>query len=93
MSKTKRAFSEVIKYVIIGGLGAVFNLILLYLFTAYIFGSEFWFVPGYIASAGVTTIIIFAWNFIGYKWWAFSDKPTKHPFSVIERFARRLFTR
>jgi putative flippase GtrA len=85
VSANVKTAKQFVRYCIVGGSGALINLVLVYLLTTYVFGDSFWFMPGYIASTAVSTALIFMWNFAGNKAWTFSDKATLHPFSVAER--------
>ncbi len=66
---------QAVRFTIIGGIGTLMSLALLYIFTDII---GLW----YMTSAIITTFIVYGWNFYGQRSYAFSRG--KHPFTWIE---------
>ena len=89
--------SQYFRYCIVGSIGTLISLGLIYLFTEYVIGNQLIFIgflsiEGYLISAIIATVIASLWNFMGNKHYTFSldRRNSKHPLSLTEKIFKKI---
>jgi putative flippase GtrA len=82
-SYIKNVGPQFVRYCIVGGLGSLINLTVLYCLTEF---AGLWYMVSAVIAIGTATL----WNFYGNRSFTFKVGNEKHPLAVLEKFLIKL---